>query len=124
MKPASYTVGFTIGDDVSIPFRYRTRVWNVTTQTWDPGPAVDLTGWTARCQFRPTYDSTTFVEAAMMIDADQVANTGFFYLSLSSVQTLGMGSDWVYDIELINAAGFKQTYISGKTKAKAQATHD
>lgn len=122
MIPASATAKFTQGDDYVLPFKIRTAVWDVPTQAWVPGPAVDLTGWTGKCQFKKDYGVEPPVESTVTINPDQVAHKGEGVIRLTQAQTAQIADKWVFDLELIDATGFKETYISGKTKVKLQVT--
>lgn len=122
MIPASYTVSFTQGDDYRLPFKIRTAVWDVPTLVWVPGPAVDLTGWTGNCQFRPDHGQTPSVSAVITINPDQVGHKGECALTLTRANTLAIGDKWLYDIELIDTANFKETYIKGKVKLNLEVT--
>lgn len=125
MKPASYNLVFTRGDDYRLKFRVRERIWNEEEQQYEPGPYIILTDWVGASQVRVTADATDVKTSPTITfepDQDDADNRGIGYLDMTAAQTAILEDDWVYDVELTDAAGKKHTYLAGKTKAKKDVT--
>lgn len=124
MIPASYTIRFTRGDDYRLKIRVRSHTWNPVTEVYDPGPYINLTGWTGKAQARmdPDDAGSPLVEMLVTFDANQVANTGTMFIEMADTQTATIPDGAVWDLELVDTAGEKHTYMSGKMKVKKDVT--
>ena len=128
MTPASYTIRFTRGDDYRLKVRVRSRVWNPALNGgeggYEPGPYINIAGWTGKAQARADADDAgaPLVEMTVTIDANQVANTGTMFIEMADTQTATIPDGAVWDLELVDTAGEKHTYMSGKMKVKKDVT--
>lgn len=102
-----------------IPFAQKFRAKN------EDGSNKDLTGYTARMQFRTSVGSSivsleaTTINAKLFID---VANSALeIRLSETDTQSL-VYKQYVYDVELVNASGVPIRFIQGTATISPEVT--
>lgn len=97
------------------------------TYYWDiDGVAVDLTGCTARCQGRASYDaadppwwSVTTENGGIVLGGTAGSVRLIISAAVTTALTPGEG---VYDLELIYPSGAIQKFLRGKVTVYAEAT--
>lgn len=98
----------------------RTLVWADENET-----PINLTGYTARMQVRPTVQSNT-VLASLTTELGGIVltpATGEIKLELSAAQTNALPAGRaVYDLELISGLGFVTRLVEGSFTVKPQVT--
>lgn len=96
--------------------------------TWkdSAGTAVNLTGYTARMQIRPSIDSTTkTVELTTSnggITLGGSAGTISLLIGAASTDDLTINYRGVYDLELISASGVVTRILSGSISVSGEVT--
>lgn len=115
MMPTEYSFEIYRGDDWSEDF----LINQPRAQLTDPAVPMDFTGFTAAAQVKAT--ATDVIEEALMT-ITFAANrlTGIFTAELAA-DAIDVGTH-VYDIQLTNAAGKKQTYIYGTITVRQDVT--
>jgi hypothetical protein len=86
---------------------------------------VDITGYTGRCQFRPTLDSDivalnlTTLNGGVLIDGP----TGTITLYASDAQTAALTLDkYVYDLEIVDTVGDVSRLVFGTVTLSKEIT--
>lgn len=100
--------------------------WDYTL-TWKVNDEiVDLGGFTARLQARPTASSATTV--LDLTDTDGIAlggSAGTITLTRSAEQTAALTpGKYVYDLELINGTGMVTRLVQGQLEVDAEVTRE
>jgi len=110
MNPADYNLTIYRDRDFSKPFVFKDG----------DGVVINLTGYTAKAQVRPTKDSTTLTVEFTVVQVDV---EGKVTLSLTDAQTLALaeGHYW-WDLELTNPSGLRQNYVEGAVYIKKTVT--
>lgn len=80
-----------------------------------PPVPVDLTGCTIASQLRPEPDSKTIILDWEITVLDETAGLVKFTADNTATTTVPAGEPLAWDIEVIDPAGNKQTYIAGST---------
>jgi hypothetical protein len=89
------------------------------------GSAVNLTSYTARAKFRPTYDAAPILTLTTENGGITLGGTaGTISLTASAVTTAAFSSpsNGVYDLELANPSGNVTRMIEGKYNVTPEAT--
>lgn len=89
------------------------------------GSAVNLTSYTARAKFRPTYDTDPILTLTTENSGITLGGTaGTIGLAASALTTAALSapSKGVYDIELANPSGNVTRIIEGKYSVTPEAT--
>lgn len=103
-------IEITRGDDVQ---------WTITLTAG--GAPVDITGWTFAGMVRDTPDGTL---AATWTFAAVTPTGGVVQASLAAADTATLSAGvYGFDMECVNVAGFKKTFIAGRIVVKADFTH-
>ena len=91
-----------------------------------PGTPVDLTGWTARCEFREEIDSETVVLRLTELTGITLGSAGQVRIEVSATQSDNLRdfTKMVADVELQSPTGFVRnligaTVILGKASTRA-----
>jgi hypothetical protein len=94
----------------------------------DVDTPTDLTGYTARMKIKlGVFETTSLIDLTtengrIVIDPDQVANTGKLTLQISATDTAALDFDQaVYDLELVNGS-VVQRYLMGVVKLSREVT--
>jgi hypothetical protein len=121
--PASQDITIYQGDTWDdLFFRVRNRVYNSSTGEYEAGSYVDLTGYTAKAEIRPTPGGNLIVAMTVTL-SNQSTTPGGVLLSLTPTQTAGLPtSGGVYDVQLTSGAGVKRTYLAGKVTVIPEVT--
>lgn len=94
--------------------------------TWkdSAGVAQDLTGYTARMQIRKSKSATTTLADMTTANGGVTLGgvLGTITLALTAAQTAAMTSGGVYDLELINGAGFVTRLLEGAVTFSKEVT--
>ena len=89
------------------------------------GIAVDLTGWTARMQIRPTIESDVII-AELTTENDGIAidgPAGKISLYIGAAQTAAMNFETaVYDLELVDSQGDVFRLLYGSVSLSPEVT--
>ena len=110
--PVKVDLSCTQGDDYSKGFRLRDGL----------NALYDLTGWTGKAQMR---SSTGSFLAEFTVTINQAVAAGVVLVSLTRTVTETIpAATHKWDLEMIDAGGFKQTYLSGDFLVKPQVTKD
>lgn len=89
------------------------------------GSAVNLTSYTARAKFRPTYDDTPILTLTTENGGIALGGTaGTITISVSGLDTASVSapSKGVYDLELANPSGNVTRIMEGKYIVTPEAT--
>lgn len=83
---------------------------------------INLTGYSARAEIRPTKDSTTLTIA---FTCTITPASGRIDIELTDVQTLSLtvGKYW-WDLVLTDSSGKRQSYVEGTAFVKATVTRE
>jgi len=119
MQPYVKNINVRRGDTKEMFFRVRTKVWNATTNLWEPGPYKDLTGFTVTSQIRQAKSSSTplltFV-CSLGNQADTVNGRGAVFMKVSGANTatvpLNITSGF-YDVQFTEPDTDVFTYLEG-----------
>lgn len=98
----------------------RTLVWQDENET-----PINLTGYTARMQVRPTVQSNTVLVSLTTENGAITLGgaTGEVRLELTATQTNALPAGRaVYDLELVSTYGFVTRLVEGSFTVKAQVT--
>jgi hypothetical protein len=79
---------------------------------------IPLDGFTAKCQFRRTYEAESAIEALVTIDSD----TSVLNVFVSNEITSLMSGDYIYDLEVTDPNGRKKTYLAGDVHVVPEVT--
>ncbi len=101
--PATYDITLYQGDT------YRLDIVVKDNQA-TPQP-VNITGWTARGQIRPTIDSATIFASFVVTFTN--ASLGQVRISLTGAITAAIPQNGVYDLEFTLPGGEIETYLKG-----------
>ena len=115
MMPGEYSFEIYRGDDWSEDF----LVNQPRALETDPKVPMDLTGFTGSAQVKYT-GADTSPQATMTLTFVAPRINGIFNLALAG-DTLLVG-EYVYDVQLTNSGGKKQTYIYGTIKVRQDVT--
>lgn len=121
VQPITYNLVIVRGETYVRPF-----LW----QTGDPLAPVDLTGYTARMQIRPSWLTpgiTPDTALVSLTDTDGIAlggATGTITITISDTRTSALTIDsGVYDLELIApVTGMVTKFLRGKVTVLPEAT--
>ena len=86
---------------------------------------TDLTGYSARTQFRTNVTSSNFVYEGTTGNGDIVitdAVNGVFTLTISATDTAALSKTYVYDIEIESAGGVVTRVLRGDVVVRPQVT--
>lgn len=108
---------------------YQGASWDYSL-TWNlSGTPVNLTGYSARMQIRPTYDSSTVVLGLTSGTGITLGGTaGTIYLEASAATTAGFATEntpqeqYVYDLELVSPAGVVTRLVQGRVFIDPEVT--
>ena len=104
-EPAPYNITLYQGDT------YRLNLTVKDDQ--EPSQPINITGWSARGQIRPSVESATVLASFTVTFIDAAA--GKIQFSLSAPTTAALTMDGVYDLEFtLGAGGDVETYLVGK----------
>lgn len=99
---------------------------NLVAKYYDSASAlVDLTSFTARAKFRPTYDSSPILTLTTENSGIALGGTaGTITLSAAATATAALTapSSGVYDLEIVTAGGVVTRLMEGKYKITPEAT--
>ena len=99
---------------------------NLVAKYYDSASAlVDLTSYTARAKFRPTYDSSPILNLTTENSGIALGGTaGTITLSAAATATAALTapSSGVYDLEIVTAGGVVTRLMEGKYKITPEAT--
>lgn len=120
MKPAPLDIEFKRGDKFTLFYRTRTK-----NPDGSPGAYVDLTGYTVGAMIRQTDGDGAVLATFTASLGDQVLFPGSVLLTLLTADTtdIPVGSDMVWDCELVDAAGEPRTVLEGKVTVTKDVTH-
>jgi hypothetical protein len=128
VKPVKQDIQFVKGDDVDLYFRLQAQVFNPSTQLYEAGDYVNLTGSEVRSQIRDDFGGA-LLETFTPGLADQTIYPGLLVLSLTADQTetfdpppLVAKNTYKYDVEIILPNGKKRTYIQGSVSVLPEVT--
>lgn len=107
-SPGPHDLHIYQGDDFSKFFRYKAG-----------GVYVNLTGWTGHAQMRDAPGGALLGTFTVVI-ADQGVALGGFFVEMDDAQTAALVPTTiaVWDLELVNPAGFKRTYLKGAVEVE------
>jgi len=112
MTPASHDITIRRDRDFSLTLTFKDS----------DGTVIDLTGYSAKAQVRPTKDSSTLW---VTMTATITAEDGEIELTLTDAQTLALDDDYVkgwWDLVLTNPSGLRQSYVEGTATIKGTVT--
>lgn len=98
---------------------------SIIWKTGSPATAVNLTGYSARCQFRTSISAST---AALSLTTENgrialTANTGTITLSINAADTSALAAGrYVYDLELVSSGGQVTRLMEGIVTVSAEVT--
>lgn len=125
MIPALKNLELYQGDSYNLFARFRSSVWDPTTNTYVPGSYINLTGVTPKAQIRRDASATTpVVEFTYTLGDQSNPNTvGSLSLILSHTQmaTVPPG-DYVWDMQLTFPDNTVSTYMAGSVTVTAEVT--
>lgn len=124
MEPVVQPITIRQGDRHDYTFRVRERVWNATTEEWEAGDYVDLTGKTVRSQIRTTPEDPIVQATYNVVIMDQVTMKGGVYMYLLPTETAPLLVNGVYDVEMETTASpvDTETLIEGPVTVTKQVT--
>lgn len=97
----------------------------LTWKTGTPAVAVDLTGYTARMQIRPTIESST-VLVSLTTENGGIAlggTAGTITLTITATATAAFTwTEGVYDLELVSAGGVVTRLLKGAVTVTPEVT--
>lgn len=112
----SYDWHFTQGEDAILQLTYKD----------ENGTAIDITGYSARCQGREEYTSATTLFDSTTGNGQIVLDepNGVITITIPNVETAALSApiSGVWDVELVSGAGVVKNLIGGKLKIKAEVT--
>ena len=130
MKPGVCNFDTIRGDTFRRVVRLRERVWNPALNDgaggYEAGNYIDLTGYSApKAQFRETkLDVAVTVELTCTILTQSGGTLGGIRLYAADTLTRNMDKDkYVWDLELLNPAGDRDTYLTGVINNTLDVTH-
>lgn len=99
--------------------------WNRTiTWTDSNNDPIDLSGYTARMKLKRQKGSAT-ADLTLTTENDGIAIdalNGAITLSLSPIQTAGLDSSYVYDLEVVSGAGDVTRLLQGRIIVDGEVT--
>ena len=111
-KPSTYNMDCVQGDDFVQPIRFR------DPDTLNP---LNLTGWSGSAHVRRTLDDVLVTPFTVTIN--QPVNPGMVLLELADTVTELMPVGvYNWDLELVNAAGLRRTWLQGTFSILKQYT--
>ena len=106
MQPATYNFDLPAASSLLKTFTYKRN-----------GAAVNLSGYTAKCQIRTSFDATAVILELSSANSGILLNnpTGSVILSASdtSISTSLVAGKYIYDIKLVSGAGFAFFLVGG-----------
>lgn len=112
---ATYNMTIDQGTTVSVQFAYRTAA----------NAVIDLTGYTARMQARPTISSAVTVMDATTANGQLTVTgaTGIVTLGLTAAQSAALDFDRAYyDLEIVDSAGVVTRLVQGTVTLSREVT--
>lgn len=130
MKPGVYNLETRRGDTFRRTVRLRERLWNPALNDgaggYESGAYLDLTGYSApKAQFRETkLDPTVALELTCTILTQSGDTLGGvrFYATDTLMSALDKAS-YVWDFEMLNPDGDRDTYLAGTVTNDLDVTH-
>lgn len=87
---------------------------------------MDLTGYTLRGQARATYGSSDIAFSFDFTLRDQTVSPGLVDMIVTSASTslvsISKASEYIYDMELVDAFGIVRRFLEGKVKLFPEVT--
>ncbi len=122
-SPATVDIDIYQGDRFELFLRLRSQIWNETTQTWVPGPYIDLTGKTAAAQLKASRDDASPAATFTCTIGDQQATPGAVLAVLTPTQTAALtGQTYYYDLQVKGTADYVTTYLQGRATVTKEVT--
>lgn len=99
---------------------YRGQPWNQNLRCKKAGEVMDLTGYTAEMQIRPSENSARLTA---QVHAEVTGVDGLISLALTQDETAGIVPGiYVYDLKMINPKGIARYWMIGKFSIKGRVT--